>query len=173
MRTRSRVAAGLSGVLLALLAVTTVAAYETQVDAAVSISIKGTVTCGASPTATATILDANGAPVAGESVAWSFVTSPSNADRLSPTPTLTNSKGQATTTLTLASVGGTRRIRATAGDVSATVVLNPSCGGSLPSTSTLPAGPSSGPGLAPSILFALAFAAGCALMLRRLVPARR
>ncbi len=172
MRNRSRVAAGLSGVLLALLAVTSVAGYQGQVDAAVSIAIRATVHCGENAAATATIVDANGAPVAGESVAWSFVTSPSSSDRLSPTPTLTNSKGQATTNLTLASVAGIRRIRATAGDVSATAVLNPSCGDSLPNTSTLPAAPTGG-GVPLAIIFGvIAVAAGCGLALRRVAGSR-
>ncbi len=73
----------------------------------------------------ATVVDAAGAPVVGQSVAWAFVTSPSASDVISPTPTITDLNGKATTTVTFGSASGTREIRATAGSVSASAVIDP------------------------------------------------
>ena len=96
---------------------------------------------------TATILDANGAPVADQSVDWTFVTKQSASDTINTTPTATNAQGIATTTVTLGDTSGQRQIRATvkaaegstSGDVSASGVVTQVCGG-LPQTSTLPGG---------------------------------
>jgi hypothetical protein len=174
MQHRTRWLAGFSAVLLTLMVAATASAYNGQVKGSVSVGARGTITCAAPFTLTATIVDANGTLVSGQSVAWSFVTAPSASDRINDTPTITNSHGVATTTVTLALVSGTRRIRATAGDVSASVVLSPSCGGVLPNTSTLPTETAPG-GPAPllAMLLALAFATGGGLMLRRLATARR
>ena len=78
---------------MAVLLTTSVAAfgYQGQVGGAATVAIRGTVTCGATLAVTATIVDGNGAPVSGQSVDWSFATSPSSADRLNPTPSVTNS----------------------------------------------------------------------------------
>ena len=54
-----------------------------------------------------------GAPVADQSVAWSFVTKQSASDTINKTPTVTNAQGIATTTVTLGAVSGQRQIRAT------------------------------------------------------------
>ncbi len=176
MKRRTGWIAGLSAFLLVLATTATVVGYQNEVKGALSISISATAHCGTNAAATATLLDANGAPIPGESVAWSFVISPSNLDRMSPTPTITNAKGQAVTTLTLANVAGIRRIRATAkdatGEVSGTVVLNPSCG-SLPNTSTLPPLPSNEGRTPLGIIFGvLAFAAVCGLGVRRFARTR-
>ena len=138
MKRRTRWMTGLAAVVALLAAATTAVGYTGQVAATITVAVKGTVTCDAPFTMTATIVDLEGAPVAGQSVAWSFETTPSASDAINKTPTTTNAQGVATTTVTLAPVSGTRRIRATAGDFSATAVVDASCGG-LPSTSTLPA----------------------------------
>ena len=55
---------------------------QRQVEGAVTVAAHGTVTCGAPFTVTATFVDANGTPVAGQSVDWSFSSSPSNSDTI-------------------------------------------------------------------------------------------
>jgi hypothetical protein len=174
MKRRTRWIAGLSAVLLTVMMAATAFAYGDWVVKSVTVAVHGTVTCDAPFTLTATIVDTNGTPVSGQSVVWSFVTAPSTSDRISKTPTITNSHGVATTTVTLAPVSGTRRIRATAGDVSASAVVSASCGGGvLPSTSTLPAETAPGQ-TAPllAMLLAMAFATGGGLTLRRLASTR-
>ena len=174
MKRRTRWIAGLAAVAVLLTATVTAFGYTGQVGGAVTVAAHGTIRCGAPLSLTATFVDGSGAPVAGQSVVWSFVTAPSSSDRINRTPTTTNSQGVATTTVTLGLVAGTRRIRATAGDVSASAVLNPTCGASLPNTSTLPGETTPGqavPILA--ILLAIALFAGSGLTVRRLVSARR
>jgi hypothetical protein len=171
MKHRTRLFATLSAVALLATATATAFGYSGQVEGSITVASSGTVTCEAPFTMTATVLDAAGAPVAGQSVAWAFVTSPSALDVISPTPTITDSKGKATTSVTLASVSGTREIRATAGSVSASAVLGPACGG-LPSTSTLPAESSGGTPIAALFLAAICALAG-ALALRHRVAATR
>ena len=169
MKRRTGWIAGFAAAALLMTATMTAFGYQSQVEGALTVAVRGTVTCGAGLTLTATLVDTNGAPVSGQSVAWSFVTSPSASDTITQTPTATNSKGVATTTLTLGPLGGTRTIRATAGTVIATAVLSPSCAGAvLPITSTLPAQTR---GQAPSlvlVLLAVAFAVGGGLIVRRL-----
>ena len=122
---------------------------------------------------TATILDAAGKPVAGQSVDWALVTTLSSSDKVNKTPTITNSSGVATTTVTLACVEGSRPVRATAGAVSAQAVLGVTVGG-LPNTSTLPVGAPTGPGaLLVATILALAFVTGGGLTLRRLAATNR
>lgn len=170
MKLLNRWVAGLSAVALVLLASTTALAYSGQVKGSLSISIKATLTCGGSITAHATLLDADGAPIVGQSVAWSLVTTQSSADKIDNTATVTNAKGVATTTLTLAAVEGIRKVRATvttgdAATVSATAAINVHCD-SLPNTSTLPTeAPAS---TIPLLAMILAFVVGGALALRRL-----
>ncbi len=173
MKRRTGWIAGLAAMAVLATASVTTFGYQGQVGGAVSVAVRGTVTCGASLTLTATFVDLNGATVAGQSVDWSFVTSPSSADQISPTPSTTNSRGVATTTLTLGSVSGTRRIRATAGTVSATVVVGPTCGGVLPNTSTLPGEAPSQDSPYGAILLGAAFLALIGgLTFRRLASAR-
>jgi len=170
MNHRTRLTAGLSALVLLLIAAATAVGYTGQVASSTTVATRGTVACEAPFTMTATILDGAGAPVVGQSVAWSFVTSPSASDVISPTPTITNAQGVATTSVTLGPVSGNREIRATAGDVSASAVLSPACGG-LPSTSTLPAESSGGAPLAALFLAAL-FALGSGFALRHRVATR-
>lgn len=174
MKRRTGWIAGFAAAAVLLTASATAFGYQSQVEGSVTVAVRGTVTCGAGLTLTATFVDANGTPVSGQSVSWSFVTSPSASDKISPTPTITNSQGVATTALTLGPVSGMRRVRATAGTVSATAVLNPSCGGAvLPNTSTLPAEtPGQGAPLAALVLVTLALIIGGGLT-RRLAFARR
>jgi len=169
MKHRTRWIAGLAALALVLGTAATALAYSGQVAASISISVKAT--CGETATATAKVLDADGAPVAGVSVDWALVTTQSASDKINKTPTTTNANGMASTTLTLGAVDGPRQIRATVGagtetEVSAAAVVNPVCGEVLPNTSTLPA--ETRPGDTAALLAALAFAAGIALVLRRL-----
>jgi len=166
MKRRTRLFATLAAVALLATATATALGYTGQVDSSITVAPSGTVTCEAPFSMTATVLDGAGAPVVGQSVAWSWVTSPSDSDVIAPTPTITNAKGVATTSVTLASVSGTREIRATAGGVSASAVLSPACGG-LPSTSTLPGESSGGAPFAALFLAAVcALASALALRLR-------
>ena len=154
-----------------------------DVVAIVGVAAQGIITCGQPFTMKATVLDADGAPVADASVAWSFVTTQSSSDTIHKTPTITNSKGVATTTVTLGAVSGDRRIRATTtvgetgatSEVSASGVVNQSCGG-LPRTDTLASAIPQAPGdlpLAAGLLLVLAFAVGGWLTLRRLAVTNR
>jgi len=175
MKRRTEWIAGLAAVALLLTTAVTAFGYQNTVDGTVTVAVRGAVVCGGGLTLTATFVDVNGKPVAGQSVAWSFVTSLSASDKISSTPTTTNSKGVATTSVTLGPVGGSRTIKAIAGTVSATAVLNAAClsGGVLPATSTLPT--QTAPGQAAPLLgmlFALVFAVGGGLTLRRLASTR-
>ena len=182
MKRRTGWLAGLAAVAVLLATAVTAFGYQDQVEGLVTVSAHGTVTCGTGLALTATFVDANGLPVSGLSVDWSFVTSPSASDRLNKTPTTTDSKGVATTTVTLGPVSGSRTIKATAGTVSATAVLSASCGhsgGVLPNTSTLPPSETAPGQAAPflgmllALAVALAFAVGGGLTLRRLASTRR
>jgi hypothetical protein len=173
MMRRTRWIAGLSAVALVLVTSASALGYTGQVLASISIAIEASGTCGETATVTATLLDANGAPIAGESVAWSFVTTQSPSDTINETPTTTDANGMATTTVTLAAVSGDRQIRATAGDVSASAVVSQSCA-ALPNTSTLPAEtPQPRAPVAGMLLVALALALGGGLTLRRLAATSR
>jgi hypothetical protein len=156
-------------------------ACDGQVDAIVGVAAQGTITCGEPFTMTATVLDADGAPVVDASIAWSFVTTQSSSDTINKTPTVTNSKGVATTTVTLGATSGERTIRVTTtvgetgatSEVSASGVVDQSCGG-LPRTDTLsPETPQGGAPLAAVLALAVAFAVGGGLMLRRLAVTSR
>ena len=175
MRARTRWVAGLAAAIILLTATVTAFGYTGQVESIVGVAAQGTVTCGKPFTMTATILDASGAPVADQSVDWTFVTKQSASDTINTTPTVTNAQGIATTTVTLGAVSGQREIRATvkatkgsaAGDVSASGVVTQVCGG-LPRTSTLPADvPAGGVPVGVGLLLVLAGLVGGALALRR------
>ena len=184
MKRRTRLFATLAAVALLATGTATAFGYSGQVEGSITVAPTGTVACEAPFTMTATVLDAAGAPVVGQSVAWAFVP-PSASDVISPTPTITDSKGKATTTVTLAPVPGPREIRATAGNVSASAVLSPatcddgsveSAQGTprpegLPSTSTLPAESAGGTPIAALFLAAICALAG-ALALRHRVVTR-
>lgn len=169
MQHRTRWLAGFSAVLLALMMAATASGYTTTVAASITIAVKDSSTCGEPITVTATVLDAEGKPVAGQSVDWALELTLSSGDKINKTPTITNSKGVATTTVTLACVNGSRPVRATAGEVSAGAVLAVAVGG-LPNTSTLQTEiPTRSD--APLVALLLAAVSG-ALTLRRLASTR-
>jgi hypothetical protein len=182
MQHRTRWIAGFAAVLLTLTMAATALAYNDTTKGSITVTAHGS--CGTPVTLTATMLDANGAPVSGQSVEWALVSSPFGSEKINKTPTVTDSHGVATTTFTLAPVSGDRGVRATAGDVSGSVVLGSaysSCVGGvqgaqgtvLPNTSSLPAdttGGSTAPLLA--IFVALAVVGG-GLTLGRLATSRR
>jgi len=171
MKRRTLWMAGPLAVVVLLMAAVNAFGYTGQTPGAGTLSVGDP--CGASFTVTATFVDVNGTPLSGESVAWSLATTPSASDQIHKTPTITDSHGVATTTVSLAPVAGTRQIRATVGEVSATAVANPVCGGVLPNTSTLAAEtPGRGAPLAAMLLVVLAFAVAGWLTLRRIAPAR-
>jgi len=166
MKHHNRWIAGLAATALLLTTAAGALAYTGQVLASITVAPSGTVTCTAPFTVAATILDAEGQPVAGQSVAWSIRTSLSPGDRINATPTVTNADGVATTTVTLGTVTGKREIRATTGEVSASAVIDAACGG-LPTTSTAPGQESGGAPLAALLILAFVGAAGGSLVLRR------
>jgi hypothetical protein len=164
--------AGFAAVLLAMLMASSAYGYTGQVIGDVTIAVVGATNCATPTTLSATVTDALGTPLAGESVAWSFVTSPSSSDAINATPTTTNSSGVATTTVTLAPVDGNRTVRATAGEFSASVVLSPVCQGGLPNTSTAPSGTDLPVGPILLIVLGLFLAAGFGLTRRGSVSSR-
>jgi hypothetical protein len=176
MKRRTWWVAGLAAV--AVLLVTSVTAFGYQHQVKGSVTVSGVVTCGSPFTLTATFVDANGKPVAGQSVDWSFLAG-DTSDKINKTPTITNSDGVATTTVKLGHVSVSRTVQATAGTISATAVLNASCGptgGVLPNTSTLPGeAPSQDASLTALAVAALALALAfvCGLRIRRLASTHR
>jgi hypothetical protein len=172
MKRRTWWVSTLVAVAVLLAASATAFGYQRQVKG--SVTVAGKVTCGAPFTLTATFVDANGKPVAGEAVDWTFLVG-DTSDKINKTPTTTNADGVATTTVTLRRVTTPRTVQATAGTVQATAVLNASCGrsgGVLPNTSTLPTeAPSQDAPLAALALVAVVFAGG--LSVRRLASAHR
>ena len=181
MRARTRWIAGLAAAAILLTATVTAFGYSGQVDAIVGVAAQGTITCGQPFTMTATVLDADGAPVADASIAWSFVTEAvvvgqdqHNADR-HQLEGRRHHDGDA----------GSRQRRTddprdhhrgrdgATSEVSASGVVNQSCGG-LPRTDTLsPETPQGGAPLAAVLVLVLGFAAGGGLTLRRLAATRR
>ena len=169
MHRRTRWIAGFSALTLVLGLATTAAAYQGQVPGSITVRALGSTACGTPLTVTATVLDATGAPIDGQSVAWNLVTTLSSQDEVNRTPTTTDAQGVATTTVTLACVNGSRSVRAVAGDIAGEAVMNVAVQG-LPNTSTLPTeipAQPDGPGAA-LLLVALAFLAGAGVTLRRL-----
>ena len=167
MRAPNRWIAGVSAVVILLTTAAAAAGYTGQVEATATVAVRGTVSCDAPFTLTATFLDLDGVPVAETSVDWSFVTRPSPSDTINETPTMTNADGVARTTVSLAPVNGEREIRATAGEVSASTVVTAVCGG-LPRTDTLPEETPAGVPPAAVLLLAFGCLAAGALVLRRL-----
>lgn len=152
MRARAQGLAGLAAIAALLLSAAIASGYTGQVAATANVAVRGEVTCAAPFTVTATILDVDGAPVDELAVAWAFVTTQSADDTVGTTPTMTDATGVATTTVSLGAANGERTIRATAGDVSASVVVTGVCGG-LPRTSTAaPAPPAASLGLVALLL---------------------
>lgn len=174
MEQRTRWLAGFSAMLLALIVTATASGYTGQIAASITIAVKGSGGCGQPIRMTAIVIDAAGKPVAGQSVDWTLVLSLSSADKISKTPTITNRKGVASTSVTLACVNGNRTVRATAGQVSAQAVVAVKVH-SLPSTSTLDVGgpARSDPPIAPFLLAAIGLAVGSVMAMRPRVASRR
>lgn len=173
MKRRTWWVAGLAAVAVVLMSSVTAFGYQSQVKG--SVTVAGKVTCDAPFTLTATFVDANGQPVAGQSVDWSFLAG-SASDKINKTPTVTDAKGVATTTVRLGPVSIARTVQATAGTIKATAVLNASCGsgGVLPNTSTLRGdAPSQDAPLGAFAIAALALAFVGGLGIRRLASAHR
>lgn len=174
MGTRRRWLAGLAAVLLAIVMAGTALGYAGEVAASVTVTRpSGTLKCGVNITVSATILDAAAKPIEGQPVTWKFTSTPSSADKIKTVHTVTNAQGVAHTTVVLACVPGSRRIRATADDVYGSAVLNVTAAG-LPNTSTLP-GRAPAPQDLPAfgvLLAVLALAAGGGLTLRRIALSR-
>jgi hypothetical protein len=173
MKRRIRVLAGLWAVLLSLGLAASAFGYTGQVPGSITIAVQGSSACGDPLTVNATLLDTAGKPVTDQSVAWKLTETLSSSDKVNKTPTITNSNGVATTTVTLGCVNGSRPLRATAGELSAQVVLTVSTGG-LPNTSTVPAEASGTPAtLAFALLAGVVLALGGAWTLRRAVATSR
>ena len=175
MKHRSRWAAGFAAVALALVTAVTAFGYAGEVAAAVTVAGPGgTIKCGVNVLVTATIVDAQGNPIAGQPVEWTFASSPSADDAFASANAATDENGVARAYVILACVAGSRTVRATADGVSGGAVLGVTAAG-LPGTSTLPAG---APGSADlsiigTLLAALALAAAGSLVLRQRVLGRR
>lgn len=167
MTRRNRWIAGLAGTALALAVSATVFAYVGQTLATITVSgPSGTLKCNTPLTIHATLIATDSTPFTGESVDWTFSSSPSSGDTINSTPTITNSSGVATTTVTLACVVGNRTITATNGEVSAGAVLAITSAG-LPRTSTVPDGSPLGNLPIATLLALFAVLAGGVIIIRR------
>jgi len=137
MTARTRLTAGLAAATFLLIAAASASAYNGQVAATATVSAESAA-CGDAFTVASTFLDLEGLPVGGLSVKWSFLTSQSPDDAINDTNTVTDADGVATTTVTLAAIPGDRTIGVTSDDVTASMVVSPSCPGTaLPRTSTV------------------------------------
>jgi hypothetical protein len=164
----------LAAVLLAFGVAGTAFGYAGQVAASVTIARPhDPLKCGVNITLSATVRDNKGKPISGQPVAWSF-THKEKGDKINASPTITNKKGVATTTVRLACIPGKRIVRATADAVSGTVTLDLKIRG-LPNTSTLAGEAPAAPDLPlMGTFFAiLALAAGGVITLRRMPLSRR
>ena len=156
MKRRDGAVALLAGLVLVLAGVTAVAAYEGQTPYTITV----TGGCDVS-SVTATVVDMDGNPVAGQVVTWKLEGAVQAIDTIGA-ESATNASGVATTPVTLAPVADERTVVATAGTVHGSAVIDALCGEFLPITSTAPARP--GPAV-PSLmlLFALALSTTGAL----------
>ena len=137
MKRQDGVLALLSGLVLVLAGATAVAAYQGQTP--YTITVRGG--CDVS-SVTASVVDMDGNPVAGQVVKWTLEKAVNSTDTIGAEST-TNASGMATTPVTLAPVGTERTVVATAGAVSGSAVIDALCGEFLPITSTAPVQPGS------------------------------
>ncbi len=175
MSTRRRWMAGIAATFLAVAMAGTAFGYAGEVASSVSVARpSGILKCGVKVTVRATVRDAKGKAIAGQPVTWSFTSTPTKADKILHKTSITSSAGVATTTVVLACVPGSRRLRARADNVYGSAVLNVTAAG-LPNTSTAPGDTPAAPGLPifGTLLAALALAAGGGIVLRRFAVARR
>jgi hypothetical protein len=147
MKQRNAALASLAGLVLVLAGVTAVAAYQGQTP--YTITVRGG--CDVS-TVTATVVDMDGNPVAGQVVTWTLGGAVKATDSIGAEST-TNVSGVATTPVTLAPVSGNRTVVATAGSISGSAVVYSLCGQVLPITSTAPERPA--PAVPPLMLLAV------------------
>ena len=125
--------------LLALLVAPTVAAYETPVPQSVTVSVpSGTLPCGSPFAVSATVLDANGQPIADAEATWTLTTVVSSKDAVVDPTSITDANGVATNQVYLDCVAGEREVEARVGDAFGGAVLGITSAG-LPNTSTPPA----------------------------------
>jgi Bacterial Ig-like domain (group 1) len=165
MKRRDGALAWLSGLVLVLAGATAVAGYQGQTP--YTITVRGGCDVG---TATATVVDMNGNPVAGQVVKWTLEGVGSASDKIGAEST-TNASGVATTPVTLAPVSGNRTVVATAGSISGSAVVYSLCGQVLPITSTAPERPA--PAVPPlMLLVVLAFSIAGAVSAIRMRPTR-
>jgi hypothetical protein len=169
MRSRLSPLGGIfGGVLLALVAVGTVAGYAGQVVATVEVSAPtGPQLCGTSIAVSAFLQTTDGAVIDGRLVTWSFVSGNVTGDTIAQATSTTNASGIATSHVTLACSPHGVVLGAVSDEVSGTVTITTS-GQGLPRTDTVPA--SSFPMIA---LAALAVLIGTGTILRRFATARR
>jgi hypothetical protein len=158
---------------MALVMTVTAFGYAGQTLATITVGApSGTLKCNTAITVTATLISTDGDPFTGETVKWKFSSTPSNSDKINKTPTTTNSKGVAKTTVTLACVAGNRRVTATSDGISAGAVLSVTSAG-LPRTSTLPGGNPAGDLPIGMILALFAVLIGGGIIIRRVATSPR
>jgi adhesin/invasin len=169
MRLGLRFAAGGAAALL-LLCVAAPAAfsYLGQVPNQITVTgPAGTLHCNTDLTLTATVLDATGAPVDGQTVTWAFTAGQVTGDQIVTASTTTNAAGVTTTIVRLACTVGNRTVTATDAPASGSLVLGIVAAG-LPLTST---DPSSTPMWAYG-LAALGVLVACFMVGRRVLQSR-
>lgn len=158
------------GGLLAVMLSGVALGYAGQVAATVSVSgPSAQQSCGVDIAVSALVQDAQGTPVDGQSVAWSFNSGSISGDKFTATPTTTNSAGVATTHVVLACTAHTVVIGAVAGEASGTVAVT-TTGKGLPRTDVATASGTSGIAV---VLAALAVLIGSGTILRRFATDRR
>jgi hypothetical protein len=161
-------AAGAAAVLLLSVAAPAVFAYEGQIPTQVTVAGPGGVlACNTALTVTATVLDANGNPIAALAVVWTFGAGQVTGDHIVVGTTTTNAQGVATTTVNLACVIGNRTIVATADPASGQTVLAITASGLPPTSTTSDTTP-----LWPYALAVLGICVACLLVGRRVLQGR-
>lgn len=169
MQTRRTPLGGiLGGLLLALVAVTSVAAYSAQVTATVVVSgPSGPQACNTPITITAQVQDVSGNLIAGQPVQWSMVSGNITGDTILDTTTTSNASGIASTQVQFACTPHSVTFGVLADQASGTLVLSVS-GQGLPRTDTAPE-----TSTLAMMLAALAVLIGSGTILRRFAVDRR
>jgi len=168
MRSRTTPLIGvLGGLLLAIVAVASVAAYAGEVAATVRVNGPSSQVCDTPITISATVEDLAGDPIEGQPVTWSFVSGNVAGDVILDTTTTTNANGVATTQVRVSTTPHTVTILAQADDASGTIVIDLRCAG-LPGTNTAPESSAMA-----MILAAFAVLLGAGAILRRFATAAR
>lgn len=166
MTRRNRWVAILTGIALALAMTATVFGYSLTVPGSVTVSgPDGLLVCDTDYTFTATVLDAGASAIAGQTVTWNIVSPTAATNTVNPTTSITNTSGEATTTVRFSCDDGNRTVSATAGTITGGAVLGITSAG-LPRTSTPGGSPLDSLPIA-TLLALLAVLAGGGIMLRR------